>query len=393
MFHPLRLCWLALALACLADCTAIPAPPAHPAAELANLAIAGAGHTVQIDLLGVITIPNSTTAFDTPVGGLSAISYDSANARYYLLSDDRGNFGPSRIYEASIDMEDGTLDAGDLTWTGMVALRNEQGESFAPGEIDPEGLVVTPDGFWVATEGEAAARPPSAPAILHFNREGAWVKSLMLPETFLPFSNAELGVRENKGFESLTLSADHRLLIAGVENALAQDGPAASWTEGSPSRLLVLDLAREQVVAEHIYMVEKIPSATPPGGDADNGLAELIALEMASNGQGTLLALERSYVAGTGNTIRLYLINTADASDVATLDSLHDQPEFVPVAKSFLLDLGEVGQQVGIAPDNIEGMAFGPPLADNRLLLLAVSDNNFNPSQTTQVWALALDIP
>lgn len=53
-----------------------------------------------------------------------------------------------------------------------------------------------------------------------------------------------------------------------------------------------------------------------------------------------------------------------------------------------LLDFGNV---VGVV-DNLEGMTFGPPLADGRHTLLVVSDNNFNPTQETQFIALAVEI-
>jgi len=42
--------------------------------------------------------------------------------------------------------------------------------------------------------------------------------------------------------------------------------------------------------------------------------------------------------------------------------------------------------------DNLEGMIFGPPLPDGRQLLIVVSDSNFNPSQTTQFIALAVEL-
>jgi 3-phytase len=47
---------------------------------------------------------------------------------------------------------------------------------------------------------------------------------------------------------------------------------------------------------------------------------------------------------------------------------------------------------MGVPIDNIEGMTFGPPLADGRQALVIVSDNNFLPSQFTQFIVLALDI-
>ena len=51
-----------------------------------------------------------------------------------------------------------------------------------------------------------------------------------------------------------------------------------------------------------------------------------------------------------------------------------------------------VEEDLGIEPDNIEGMAFGPALPDGRLPLILVSDNNFAITQTTQFIVLALEL-
>jgi hypothetical protein len=49
-------------------------------------------------------------------------------------------------------------------------------------------------------------------------------------------------------------------------------------------------------------------------------------------------------------------------------------------------------QDLGVDPDNLEGMAWGPTLPDGRALLIVISDNNFNPDQTTQFIALAVEL-
>ena len=51
-----------------------------------------------------------------------------------------------------------------------------------------------------------------------------------------------------------------------------------------------------------------------------------------------------------------------------------------PVEKTLLYDL----DALGIPLDNVEGMTFGPDLADGRRTLVLVSDNNFAPAQFTQ---------
>jgi hypothetical protein len=60
---------------------------------------------------------------------------------------------------------------------------------------------------------------------------------------------------------------------------------------------------------------------------------------------------------------------------------------YTPVDKQFLLD---VQTDLGITPDNLEGMAFGGLLPDGRLPLILVSDNNFDPAAVTQFIVLAV---
>jgi 3-phytase len=132
----------------------------------------------------------------------------------------------------------------------------------------------------------------------------------------------------------------------------------------------------------------------PPDQFRVNGLVELLPLDNV----GTMLALERSFSVGAeggGNTIWLYEISTQGATDVSGEFSLYPngvgQPPipFTPVTKRLILN---VEQDLGIEPDNIEGMAFGPALPDGRLPLILVSDNNFAASQTTQFIVLAVKL-
>jgi hypothetical protein len=61
------------------------------------------------------------------------------------------------------------------------------------------------------------------------------------------------------------------------------------------------------------------------------------------------------------------------------------EPMSKELVANFKIDLG-------VTPDNVEGMTFGPKLPDGRQVLIVVSDNNFNPSQTTQFIALAVEL-
>ena len=380
---PLVLAACALLSGCTAILTPISAPIGTPTTD-----VAASG----VELLGVISVPFNMPAFETPVGGLSGVAYDRGQDAYYFVSDDRAANGPARIYQATLDLESGALESSDLQWTGLIALMDESGAAFARGTIDPEGLVYTGENFYVASEGNGTFQPPLAPAIIEFTPSGEFVASLSLPAWYLPAADGSRGARNNRALESLTLTPDGRYLISATENALAQDGPIASLDWGSPARILLFDRTTNSVAAEYVYMVDAVPTApTSLNGEAGNGLADLLAVGDFSVEQGVnLLALERSYVDGVGNTIRLYRVSTVGARDVSTLDRLVGDALVTPVTKELLFDFGELGSQYGITPDNLEGLALGPRLPDGRQTIVVISDNNFNPLQTTQLWLLAL---
>src|SRR5580765_674839 len=53
--------------------------------------------------LGELDLPDQSIQIDgTTVGGLSGIAYDARRGVYYIISDDRGDFGPARFYTARI---------------------------------------------------------------------------------------------------------------------------------------------------------------------------------------------------------------------------------------------------------------------------------------------------
>ena len=119
---------------------------------------------------------------------------------------------------------------------------------------------------------------------------------------------------------------------------------------------------------------------------AINGVSEILA-----DGPDHLLVLERSYVLGSGFSVRLYRIATntdpskSGASNTLDVDMLVPG-QFQPAAKELLFDAAQLGLQT---VDNIEGMTWGPRLPSGERVLLLVSDNNFNPAEVTQFVALA----
>lgn len=329
----------------------------------------------DVEWLGEAVIAPGAAGAGPPVGGLSGLSYDAERRLYVAVSDDAGRLGPPRLYELKIDLASGRLEKDGATVERAILLRRSDGSTFPRLSIDPEGLARTPEGHWIiASEGHVDSGVPAA--LLEFGPEGEWVGALRLPRAFKPRRKA--GVRHNLALESATISPDGRWLFTAVENALLQDGDRATATAGSPSRLLRFDLGQRRLESTYLYRTE--PIAEPPRGEAFavNGLVDLLALSGRR-----LLALERSFTAGRGNVVRVFEIDLGDTAG----RRLGRRAARAGVAKRLLFDVGELG----VEPDNLEGMAFGPALTDGRRTLVLVADDNFNPgAQRTQVLAFAL---
>ena len=142
----------------------------------------------------------------------------------------------------------------------------------------------------------------------------------------------------------------------------------------------------------YLYVTESIPKAPDPTtAAADNGLVDLLAID----NRGTLLALERSFAVGKGNTIRLYEISLQGATDISFYDSLNaltptQLAAIQPAQKRLVLNLDDLKLATGL--DNVEGLAFGPKLPDGRQSVVLVSDNNFSATQFTQILTLGADL-
>jgi hypothetical protein len=349
---------------------------------------------LELVFIGQQVLPQGYRYTNTTVGGLSGIDYDAATGHYWAISDDRSEFGPSRFYELSLDLShfNKTADPGHagVTLHGVQTLKRLDGSTFPdvrinPGQAaDPEAIRLhAPSGRLVwASEGERIVKtgaPPvlTNPHVWEMQRDGTFLRPFVIPEKFRA-SAGNRGIRRNLAFEGLAFTPDFATLYVMTENALLQDGPAASLTESSPSRLLALDYASGLPRAEYVIDVSPIPAKpTKADGPADNGVPEILALDPER-----LLLLERSYVFGVGNTIKLFLVDLHGATDVSGFDSLAGQ-KYIPAAKRLLLDF----KTLGIRLDNTEGMTWGPRLPGGSRSLIFVSDDNFNPRQIMQFLA------
>ncbi|WP_235335093.1 phytase, partial [Aphanizomenon flos-aquae] len=332
------------------------------------------------------------------------------NNRYYAISDDRSS--NARFYTFTLDPV-----TNAVTFTNVVQLKDINGNPFLNNSLDPEGIALTSNGtVLISSEGEVrpdlGASRVTNPFIKEFNlTTGQEIRSLAVPKKFNPVvqdtnSNGVVdtgdtqtsGVRNNLAFESLTITPDQKTLFTATESALFQDGAIATTTTSARSRIIQYNLVTGQPEKEYLYITDPIAKAPTGGTAADNGLVDLLAID----NRGTLLALERSFAVGQGNTIKIYEITLQGATDINTVDSLSSLTAsqlaaIQPTQKRLILNLDTLSlpNSDGNHPtgtDNIEGLAFGPKLADGTQSIVLVSDNNFGATQFTQILTLSADL-
>lgn len=317
---------------------------------------------------GPLVVPFDTLVDGLRVGGLSAIAR-AADGGYLAVVDNDGET-PARVFRLDFKVGENGVAPPPGKTARQVAVAAIRLAGFDGRNFDGEGIALEPSGrLLISSETE--------PSIREFSEEGKLLAALPVPPLFLAAERQ--GVRKNQGFESLTLAPGGGVLWTANERALQQDGPDDE-TRPSPVRLLRYERRGSAFVpgAQFVYEVE--PIGGPGSGFMIRGLAELLALS-----DGDLLALEREYVEGHGLAIQLYRISLAGATDVSGLDALAGRT-YTAVRKTLLYDFA----RAGFTPDNLEGMTFGPPLADGSPTLVLVSDDNFSPLQQTQIVALRL---
>ncbi|WGF87791.1 phytase [Marinivivus vitaminiproducens] len=362
----------------------------------------GSTMATESGFAGATDLASDTEFEGTVVGGLSGLTYDPETGHYLAISDDSdaGADGTPRFYELAIDLGDGSLDEGDVSILDVTPLTLASGATFDALSTDTEGVAIDAAGdIFISSERDFAGNP----GIYRLDRDGVLTAALPVEAKFQPDLAGTSGVRDNLGFESLTITPDKTTLYTATESALTQDGDVATLTAGAASRIIRYDLATGRPVAEYVYETDPIARAPEvEGGFADAGLVDLLALD----DQGTLLALERSFSAvedttgevDRGYSAKLFLVHTQGATNVLGEESLPVSTEDDGLAinvdatarKELLLDLSDLG----LTLDNLEGMTLGPVLADGRQSLTLVSDDNFGAfgPQSSQFITLALDL-
>ena len=318
---------------------------------------------------------------DTTAGGLSGIDYDTIRGEYLLISDDRSDLAPVRYYTARWPQP----QAGQPEPTAVVQLQRPGGVPWPDRRHavngvpvpDPEAIRLRPSTGTLLWSSEGDIARGFGPALYESARDGRFLREFALPAMFTPDPAQRRGPRDNLTFEGIALTPDGRFAWLSMENALIQDGPVPTTSApGGPCRITQIDLETGQAIRQ----IASVPDAIPlrpllPGSYADNGVSEVLMLDAHR-----ILVLERAYATGTGNSLRLYEIDTRAASDVLATDTLAPG-NHQPVAKTLVADFAALSLS---RLDNTEGMCWGPTLPNGKRMLVVVSDDNFNPLQVTQ---------
>lgn len=348
-------------------------------------------HEIVIKSLKFINeydIPFNLKFKETTVGGLSGIDYDSKNDRYYLISDDRSAINPARFYSAKIEISEKGIDT--IRFIDVKYFIQQHGEVFPSAKqdlshtLDPEAIRFHPMTnriIWTS-EGERSTNSNTPvlinPSINVADLDGKFVETFPAPAN-LTMQSTENGPRQNGALEGVALDPDLKMMYVAMEEPLYEDGPKADVTATSSwTRIYAYDVAHKKNIAQYAYSLEPVAHpASPVTAFKINGISEILSL-----GNKRLLTVERSFSTGSlACTIKIFLADLREATNVDAIHSMKETPPKHPVSKRLLLNMDDLG----IFIDNIEGLTLGPDLPNGHKSLLFVSDNNFIPFEKMQL--------
>jgi hypothetical protein len=341
----------------------------------------------QLKLIGEYDIPHNLSFKGTTVGGLSSIDYDYAQGLYYMISDDRSAINPARYYAARIFLNEKKIDS--VVFVNVTTLLQKNGKPY-PGvkqdpahTPDPEAMRYDPIRKRMAwsSEGERVLRDKDTvienPSITIMSLNGKYIDTFVLPEN-LRMRATESGPRRNGVLEGMSFTNHFRNLYVNVEEPIYEDGERADIVENDAwIRLFKFNVKTKRNTAQYAYKLDPVAyPATPSTAFKVNGVPDIL-----SAGNEKFIVVERSFSTGRMPcTIKLFLVDLKGADDIKDNPSLKANPAKNPLKKKLLLNMDSLGVYV----DNIEGVTFGPRLANGHRTLLLVADNNFDALEKTQ---------
>lgn len=342
------------------------------------------GQDTAVQFLGQSEVLNKTTFEGVPVTELSGITYDRERGVFYAQADRVGGGVPSRFF--TIEVPIGAKELHNSSVTDVTTELRADGTAATGTNTDGEGIAYTgQDQFFFANEGRVGITTE----VRQYALDGSLVATIPVPTRFL-IAPAGQGTA-NLSLESMALSPSSSSLFTANETPLTGDGITAA-NEGRIRILRFEDSGSGFAAAEEFfYLMEPARTATVP---LEVGVVDIVALSDTD-----LLVLERGFVAGQGNTVRVFQVSLAGAEDVSDEPTLNN-PALTPLAKTLVVDLqfcpdgGATSPPGSTQPnpilDNFEGMTLGRNMPDGSRSLVLISDDNGGANQKTRVVALAI---
>lgn len=307
--------------------------------------------SLKVEAVGQFQIDSGDSGAEQ-LSGLSYVGPVEGNVDtflYYAISD-----SAPRAYgmEIRLDMTSGAVVSAKVVSTITLSVGTDL-EGIAYNQADDTIYVSDEDG----------------PAIRKYylkkgqnHRPGDIAAVITVPAVFST-------IRQNLGFEALTMQSGLRHLWTANQEALTVDGERSTTEYGSVVRLLKYD-SRLNPSGQWAYVTDPIRSNHP-----EHKYEESSVCDMAVLPDGRLIVLEReidirrflsAQIPYSRN--RLYEVDFTSATDISAYsDGLKDK-EFTPVSKHMLWENRFI-------QTNYEGLSLGPRLTGNRWSLLMISDN------------------
>lgn len=335
----------------------------------------------KLRLIAEHNIPTGEKFKETEIGGLSGIAFDAKKNRLLAISDDRSQINDARFYEFDFKLDEKNFSVKPFD---VVTLLDKDGKPFKKMATDFEGISFWGDDLLISSEGGINREPPINPGVFHFTRDGKFKENLEIPEKFLVMKGFEMksGGRDNLVFEALSTTKDGKFVFVGTEEALVQDGRISSHLVGSTTRIILYNNSLKPI-KEFGYTLDKVPSIPVAGLIVgQTGLVDIAAID-----ENNFYSMERSFMPLLKKAFIKIFINHIDSSttNISSMDSILKK-KINTVSKTQIANL----EDLGIKPDNVEGLCFGPVLANGHQTLIAVSDNNFSKTQRTEFLAFEI---
>lgn len=324
---------------------------------------------IELKFLDEYIIPADFTFEETLVGGLSTIEFDGEY--FYSVVDLPSS---PRIYKFAIDIDNKKIDT--IRFKEAINV-NHKAEAHKAKHFDLEGLIYDSEKEEFIISSEGSINNGKDPFIATLDSSGNILDFYQIPEYFK--ASFDGGPRNNGVFEGLDTSVDGKGIWVGMELPLAIDGPTVKlYKTKSPVRVTYYDSETKLPTREFVYRLDRLRKM-PLLPFGINGLSGM--MEYAPD---QFIIIERAYSAGHGsfgNRVRLFLADARHATNTLGNTAIRKKlnKDIIPAKKHLLFDFKSIRKQLSKRfVDNIEGIIFGPTLANGNQSLILISDNNFN---------------